>query len=199
MTEDLCNKAHVALQNKTPLMRRNIGKKQEEDQITSAPIHPKRRGSGIFQRRWMGGERPSGGRGRGNFLSWVEWADATLVVPIRGRISFCRASLTLVATSEVTIWNLQKDLDGRRAVQMIPTQQQTCAHMHFCRITSAVATLDCCHVGFSLSLIHAKPQANNLQGWRETSVKYLRNGIICNISREIKRQEMWPWDRICLV
>lgn len=36
MTEDLCNKAHVALQDKTHLMRLNIGKKQEWDQIARA-------------------------------------------------------------------------------------------------------------------------------------------------------------------
>lgn len=29
MTEDLRNEAHVALQNKTPLMRLDIGKKRE--------------------------------------------------------------------------------------------------------------------------------------------------------------------------
>lgn len=54
MTEDLCNKAHVALQNKTPLKRLNIEEKKariRSDHECSV-IHPKRTGAGIFQRRW---------------------------------------------------------------------------------------------------------------------------------------------------
>lgn len=84
MTEDLCNKVHVALQNKTPLKRLNIEEKKSKNKIRSRVLCDSSQTYRVWDfpaqmevRGWASGGR----RGRGNFISWVERADVTWVAP----------------------------------------------------------------------------------------------------------------------
>lgn len=72
MTEDLSNKAHVAITEQDSSNAAEYWKKARirSDHMCSV-IHPKRTGSGIFQRRGWAAE------GRGSFISWAERADVT--------------------------------------------------------------------------------------------------------------------------
>lgn len=117
MTEDLRNEAHVALQDKTPLMRLNIGKKIKiGNKIRSRVLCDSSRTYRIWGFSSAdGGERMGVGRKRRKFhlmagASRRHFGVASQPLLRRPRQHSLLQAGRQDATSEVTIWKLQLQL-----------------------------------------------------------------------------------------